>query len=261
MPDVRTLIEVFYAYASEDEPWALELEKHLTLLQRQNLITTWHPRLITAGADWQQVIDSHLQSASVILLLISPDFLASNYCYSTQMKRALEREQTKGVRIVPILLRPVDWKNAPFAHLYPLPSDARFLTEWPNIDRAFADITTSLRRTLEDLSLLMINLTHTDFPTIWNVPFARNPFFFGRDDLLVRLHTHLKARQTTALSQPQALTGLGGIGKTQLAVEYAYRFRREYRVVLWARAESTDTLSASYTEIALLLNLPERNEQ
>ena len=177
------------------------------------------------------------------------------------MKRALEREQTKGVRIVPILLRPVDWKNAPFAHLYPLPSDATFLTEWPNKDRALTEISTSLRRTLEDHSLLAINMFHTDFPTIWNVPFARNPFFFGRNDLLARLHSNLKTRQTTALSQPQAFTGLGGIGKTQLAVEYAYRFRREYRTVLWARAESTDTLSASYTEIAMLLNLPERNEQ
>ena len=261
MPDAQTLIEVFYAYAPEDETWALELEKHLTLLQRQRLITTWHPRLISAGEDWQQVIDKRLQSASVILLLISPDFLASDYCYSTEMTRALEREQTQGVRIVPILLRPVDWKNAPFAHLYPLPSNAKFLTEWPNKDRAFADITTSLRHTLEDLSLLTINLTHTDFPTIWNVPFAHNPFFFGRDYLLVRLHTSLQTRQTTALSQPQALTGLGGIGKTQLAVEYAYRFRHEYQAVLWARAESTDTLSASYTEIAQMLNLPERNEQ
>jgi tetratricopeptide (TPR) repeat protein len=261
MPDARTLIEVFYAYAPEDEKWAQELQKHLTLLQRQHLITTWHPRLISAGEDWQQVIDKHLQSASIILLLISPDFLASDYCYSTEMTRALEREQTQGVRIVPILLRPVDWKIAPFAHLYPLPSNAQFLTQWSNTDQAFTDITISLRRTLEDLSLLTINLTHTDFPTIWNVPFAQNPFFFGRDDLLARLHTSLQTRQTTALSQPQAFTGLGGIGKTQLAVEYAYRFRREYKAVLWARAESTDTLSASYTEIALLLNLPERNEQ
>ena len=78
MSEAQTIIEVFYAYAPEDEPWALELEKHLTLLQRQRLITTWHPRLITAGEDWQQVVDSHLQSASVILLLISPDFLASD---------------------------------------------------------------------------------------------------------------------------------------------------------------------------------------
>ena len=71
-------IAIFYAYAPEDTSWALELEKHLTLLQRQQLITTWHPRLIRAGEDWQQVVDAHIQRASVILLLISPDFLASD---------------------------------------------------------------------------------------------------------------------------------------------------------------------------------------
>ena len=72
-------IEVFYAYAPEDEAWMQELEKHLRSLQRQGLISTWHPRLITAGEDWQHVIDDHFRNATIILLLISPDFLASDY--------------------------------------------------------------------------------------------------------------------------------------------------------------------------------------
>jgi tetratricopeptide (TPR) repeat protein len=259
MTDNYTPVEVFYAYAPEDEQWVQELEKHLSLLQRQQLITTWHPRLIQAGEDWQHVIDVHLQNASIILLLISPDFLASDYCYGAEMNRSLEREQTKGVRVIPILLRPVDWQNAPFAYLHPLPSDATFLTEWKNIDRAFADITAGIRRTLEDLSLLALNLPQADFPSIWNVPFARNPFFLGREDLLTRLHVQLQTQQTSALSQTQAISGLGGIGKTQLAVEYAYRFRQEYQAVFWVHAESTETLNASYTEMAQLLNLSEKS--
>ena len=113
MPQTQLPVEVFLSYAQADESLCLELEKHLTLLQRQKLITTWHPRRICAGEDWQQVTDRRLQSASVILLLISPDFLASDYCYSHEMAGALEREQTKGVRVVPILLRPVDWHHAP----------------------------------------------------------------------------------------------------------------------------------------------------
>ena len=71
-------IEVFYAYAPEDEEWVHELEKHLSSLQRQGIISTWHPRLIAAGSDWQHVTDIHFQKASLILLLISPDFLASD---------------------------------------------------------------------------------------------------------------------------------------------------------------------------------------
>src|SRR5437764_11320266 len=88
-------------------------------------------------------------------------------------------------------------------------------------------------------------------PAIWNLPFARNPFFTGREKVLEQLHSQLHTAQTVvALSQPQAISGLGGIGKTQLAIEYAYRYRSEYQAVLWARAETTEALNASYTEIA-----------
>ena len=252
-------IEVFYAYAPEDLTWVQELEKHLSLLQRQGIISTWHPRLIAAGEDWQHVTDAHFHKASIILLLISPDFLASNYCYGKEMKEALKREREKGVCVIPILLRPVDWQYAPFAHLRPLPSDASFLTEWPNLDRAFAEITTGIRRTIENLTLLATSLARTDFPSIWNVPFPRNLFFIGREDLLSQLHAQLQQGRTAALSQ--AISGLGGVGKTQLAVEYAYRFHQDYQAVLWAHAESTETLISSYTEIATLLNLPVKDAQ
>src|SRR5579859_3093429 len=252
-------IEVFYAYAPEDETWVKELEKHLSSLQRQGLISTWHPRLIAAGEDWQHVIDIHFQRASLVLLLISPDFLSSDYCYGKEMQQALEREREKGVCVIPILLRPVDWQSAPFAHLRPLPSDATFLTEWANVDRAFAEVTAGIRRAIENLSTLAASLARTDFPTIWNVPFPRNLFFIGREDLLTQLHTQLQHGQTAALSQ--AISGPGGVGKTQLAAEYAYRYHQDYQAVLWAHAESTEVLTTSYTEIATLLNLPVKDSQ
>lgn len=252
-------IEVFYAYAPEDEIWVQQLEKHLSILQRQGLISTWHPRLIKAGEDWQHIIDIHFQQASIILLLISPDFLASNYCYGAEMKQALQRESKKGVCVIPILLRPVDWQDTPFAHLRPLPSDATFITEWTNLDRAFVDISTGIRRVIENLSLLAASLARTDFPTVWNVPFPRNPFFTGRKKLLDTLHTQLQKGQATALTQ--AISGLGGVGKTQLAVEYAYQFHQDYQAVLWVHAESSETLTSSYMEIASLLNLPSKDSQ
>src|SRR5712691_1471711 len=140
MPGSATPVEVFYSYAHEDETFRNELEKHLSLLRRQGLITAWHDRHILPGIDWAQAIDEHLERASVILLLISADFLASDYCYGIEMQRALQRHQANEARVIPILLRPVDWKDAPFARLQVLPTNAKPITAWNNQDEAFADV-------------------------------------------------------------------------------------------------------------------------
>ncbi|MFL5706157.1 MAG: NB-ARC domain-containing protein [Ktedonobacteraceae bacterium] len=97
-------------------------------------------------------------------------------------------------------------------------------------------------------------------PGAWNVPYRRNPFFTGREDLLTRLHKRLGTTGAAALTQAQAISGLGGIGKTQTAVDYAYRFREEYAYVLWVQAASRDTLITDFVTIANLLGLPVQDE-
>src|SRR3989442_10255806 len=124
MPDYQmTPIEVFYFYADEDERWLQKLENHLSPLRNQRLITTWHRGQIVPGADQAQDIDSHLNSASLILLLISADFLASDYCSGSEMQRALERYEAGEAHVIRVLVHPVDWMGAPFAHLQALPTD------------------------------------------------------------------------------------------------------------------------------------------
>jgi tetratricopeptide (TPR) repeat protein/transcriptional regulator with XRE-family HTH domain len=98
-------------------------------------------------------------------------------------------------------------------------------------------------------------------PTLWNVPFRRNPFFTGREEVLSRLHTVLTTGNVAAVTQTQAITGLGGIGKTQTAVEYAYRHQSRYRAVLWVKADSREILTSDFVTLAGLLNLPEKDEQ
>ena len=142
-------IMLFYSYAHEDELLRGELEKHLSLLHRQGLISEWHDRQILAGDEWAADIDQHLETASIVLLLISSDFLASHYCYDIEMKRALERHQRGEVRVIPIILRPCDWRTSPFARLQCLPRDGKAITTWQNPDEAFLAIADGLRRVIE----------------------------------------------------------------------------------------------------------------
>lgn len=259
MTTQHTPVEVFCLYAHEDEDWLRKLEKHLSLLKRQGLIALWHDRLIAPGTDWTKEIDSHLETASIILLLVSAHFFASDYCYGVEMKRALERQQAGEARVIPIVVREVDWRDAPFAHLQALPTDTKPIASWRNTDEALADVTAGIRRVIiEDLPQLAASASYVRLPSIQNIPYPRNPFFLGRDEELAHVRHCLQAGETIALSQPHAISGLGGIGKTQLALEYAYRYGQGYQAILWARAESPEALVSSYVALAALLGLPER---
>ena len=153
-PTSPASIEVFYSYAHEDEVLVKELRKHLSILKRQGVIREWYDREITAGTEWKGQIDQHLNSAGVVLLLVSADFLASDYCYDVEMTRALERHDQGEARVIPVLLRKVDgWQSAPFARLQALPIDLRPVTTWPNRDEAFADVARGIRQAVSQLAV------------------------------------------------------------------------------------------------------------
>ena len=141
--------EVFFSYAHQDESLRDELEKHLSLLKRSGTISSWHDRCISAGSEWAGQIDKRLESADVILLLVSSDFVASDYCYDIEMNRALELHEKGAACVIPVVLRPVDWHSAPFAKLQALPRDAKPITEWTNRDSGFQDVARGIRQTVE----------------------------------------------------------------------------------------------------------------
>jgi formylglycine-generating enzyme required for sulfatase activity len=145
-------IEIFFSYAREDELLRDELAKHLKPLQQEGIITAWHDREIPPGAEWQNEIDRHLESAQIILLLISSDFLASDYCYSRELKRALERHESKEACVIPVILRSCDWQNTGFGKLQVLPTDGKAIKGWSDIDEAFTDVVKGLRRSIKQLT-------------------------------------------------------------------------------------------------------------
>ncbi|MBV9258983.1 MAG: TIR domain-containing protein [Ktedonobacteraceae bacterium] len=142
----------FYSYAHEDEKLLRRLEKHLTLLRRQGLISDWQDYKIVAGSERTESVNSHLESASLILLLISPDFMASDYCYSVEMQRALERHRAGLSVVIPILLRPVDWQATPFASLQFLPRNGLPVVRWSDRDAALLAIVKGIREAVETIT-------------------------------------------------------------------------------------------------------------
>jgi hypothetical protein len=144
-------IEIFISYAHKDEALLLLLHKHLRPLRDDATINTWYDQDINAGADFAEEIDKHLNSAQIILLLVSANFLASDYCYSIEMERAMERQRRGEAIVIPVILRPCEWSNAPFSRLQALPRAGRPVTNWRNRDAAFADVVRGIREAAEQL--------------------------------------------------------------------------------------------------------------
>jgi len=153
---------LFISYSHEDESLRNQLETHLSGLQRQGLISSWHDRRITVGTDVDKSIDEHLDAADVILLLVSPDFIASDYCYEREMKRALQRHSEAKAQVIPVIVRPCDWHDLPFGKLLATPTDGRAITKWPNIDEAFLDVVMSIKAALKELGKSLVVRTHTN---------------------------------------------------------------------------------------------------
>lgn len=144
-------VEVFFSYSHADELLRDELAKHLTILERLGIIKSWHDRRILPGDEWDGEINTNLDTAQVILLLISSDFLASRYCWDVEVKRAMERHEAQDACVIPVILRDVDWKGAPFGKLQALPTNAKAVTSFANRDEAFKNVAQGIRATIEQL--------------------------------------------------------------------------------------------------------------
>jgi hypothetical protein len=144
-------VEIFYSYSHKDEKLREELEKHLSALEAQGVIKGWHDRQITAGEERKKQIDQRLMTAQIILLMISADFLASDYCGDDEMKFAMKRHESREAVVIPVMLRSVDWKGMPFEKLQALPKGAKPVMEWDDLDQAFTNVAKGIRVVVDEL--------------------------------------------------------------------------------------------------------------
>lgn len=139
------MAKLFFSYSHKDETMRDELETHLAMLKRQNVIETWHDRRIVAGDEFDGKISEHLESADIILLLVSPYFLASHYCYDVEMTRAMDRHSEGSARVIPVIVDPCDWHSAPFGKLLAMPKDGQPVSKFANMHDAFLQVTNAIR--------------------------------------------------------------------------------------------------------------------
>lgn len=144
------MTKIFMSYSHKDEALRDELEVHLSMLKRQGLVSTWHDRKILAGDEFGNEIDVNLETSDIILLLVSPYFIDSDYCYDIEMKRALKRHRSGEARVIPIVLEHCDWHPAPFGKLKAVPKDGRPVTDYPNQHKAFMEIAMGIRKAIKE---------------------------------------------------------------------------------------------------------------
>jgi hypothetical protein len=133
-------VRQFCSYSHKDRALAEDLDEHFGILRRVGIIEHWFSHQIGPGEEWRGNIELRLNSADVVLLLVSPSFINSDYCWDVEVKRAMERHRAKEAKVIPVILRPCLWNIAPFGELQALPEGGNPITMWPNQDDAFTQV-------------------------------------------------------------------------------------------------------------------------
>jgi internalin A len=144
-------IRLFYSYSHKDERLRDDLETHLKILERLGLVESWHDRRINPGDEFARSIDDNLRRADIVLLLVSANFIASDYCWEKEMTLALERHAEGQTVVIPIILHACNWKKAPFGRLNALPQDGRPISQWRPKANAWENISAQIQRVIENL--------------------------------------------------------------------------------------------------------------
>lgn len=138
--------KIFISYAHADEKHFQKILQHLTILRRNSEISYWHDRKIDPGADWDNIISERLKGSDIVLLLLSPDFLASSYCFDTEVEKAMELHYEGQCVVLPIVIEHCDWQNSSLGRFQALPKDGKPISSWENKDEAYLSVANGLRK-------------------------------------------------------------------------------------------------------------------
>ena len=216
-------IKVFLSYSHEDEDYKNKLEKHLSVLKRNNIIETWNDRKIVAGEEWDKKIKEELENSQIILLLVSVDFLNSDYCYDIEITRAKEKHDNNEAIVIPIILRKCDWLETSFSNLQALPKDGIPIKSFSDEDDAFFSICEGIKKAVTELKKRIVEsqkiTTHNTsivkilhkIQSECDIP-PNTPHWVGRKNEINQI--------AEDSHKVVFISGIGGQGKSGLASHY-----------------------------------------
>ena len=252
--------EIFFSYNTysiEDKELFKHLMSSLTPVKREYSDLLWRDsNKISAGNDIVQALQNHLNAAVIIVLLVSPDYLASEHCYKYEMQPALILAKAGAVRLVPVLLRPIDQDNSPLAPYQPLPSNRVPVSKWSHRDDALLEVEKGIRLVIEELANSETPYSHaaSRHAFISKNSRAGNRFFTDRDSVLAKISSFFASTQHHS-TPILALSGLAGMGKTQIAQIYSSRPSQAYQNTFWLNASSRALLSKDVSAYAAQFSL------
>lgn len=229
-------IRIFYSYSHRDERYKDTLQTHLAILKRQEYIQEWHDRRIAPGENWKEEIDLNLERANIVLLLVSSNFLASDYCYDTETVFALEQHSDKKSIVVPIIIKPCLWDKSHFSHLQALPKNGKPITTWKNKDEAWLDVANGLVRVIEQC-----NKNKTAIETI----------FEGKKNVFIAGHGVLVEKDKLQDNNKSELH----LTLRDIVEKFLQQFNRFYfsplRIAKWGAKQSGFEILSNYTSQAI----------
>ncbi|HJT54872.1 MAG TPA: FxSxx-COOH system tetratricopeptide repeat protein [Ktedonobacteraceae bacterium] len=256
--------DFFISYTYNDQRWAEWIAWQLEGAGYNTFLQAWD---FLSGGDFVLAMDDATRNAPRTIAVLSPDYFTSKFTPSEWA--AAFRRDPKGEQglLMPVRVRPCDVEGLlgqiGYIDLVDLDEQAartKLLAEAQRKRRKPLVAPTFPSKPTIPAPSQRLSFPGT-LPAIWNIPYPRNPYFTGREDLLAQLAAVLRSGQTVGISQPQAVSGLGGVGKTQIALEYAYRYYQDYDAVLWTRADTQEALISGFVAFADLLSLPQKEER